>query len=237
MKKQYRNVDVDLCNLHVRKAENNGEESRKIAGSAVVFGVRSINLTPWSSYREVYEVIEPGAISQELIDRSDIVLTYEHDPKDVLGASVNGKGTLRCVLGDKTLDIECDLGHSQAAVDALDRVNRGDVRSMSFAYTCDENDSENGVSYEKLQERNENGKEVWLRHVKKITGLYDVTICHRPCYTDTSVETRSANEAIEKKIDDILNTRSQDDDAKEAFEIEQAELRHQMFLLQRGIRR
>lgn len=239
MKKEFRNFD--LGDLHLRNAE--GEESRTIEGTAIVFGKRSINLTPWSDYREMYEVIEPSAISQELLNRCDIVLTYEHNFERVLGASVKGKGTLKLTRTDKGVDISCELGNSTDANDALDRIKRGDVKSMSFAMTVDPY-AEGKVFYEKLSEKTPQGKDVWIRHINDVEEIFDVTICHRPAYQDTSVDLRSEQEAIDKFLDSIdVEKRSEggssEDEEKqkqqqEAFEMEQAQLRHQMFMMQLG---
>jgi hypothetical protein len=59
------------------------------------------------------------------------------------------------------------------------------------------------VSYEKTNDV-EDGKEVWLRHVKKITGLYDVAIVTHPAYEQTTVGLREASEAIDKAIEEQL---------------------------------
>jgi uncharacterized protein YcbK (DUF882 family) len=40
-----------------------------------------------------------------------------------------------------------------------------------------------------------------LRHVKRITGLYDVSIVTHPAYEQTSVGTREAGNEIDKAID------------------------------------
>ena len=85
--------------------------------------------------------------------------------------------------------------------DTLELIKRGDITGMSFAFEDDREDSENGVSYERIEKRNADGKEVWLRHVKRITGLYDVSIVTHPAYEQTSVGTREASEAIDKAID------------------------------------
>lgn len=238
MKKEFRNFD--LGNLHLRNAEGEGEESRTIEGTAIVFNKRSVNLVPWSETREMYEVIEPSAISQELLNRSDIVLTYEHNFERVLGASVQGKGTLKLTRTDQGVDISCELGHSTDANDALDRIKRGDVRSMSFAMVVDMY-AEGKVFYEKLSEKTPQGKDVWIRHINDVEDIFDVTICHRPAYKDTEVDLRSEREAIDKFLDNAdaqLRSKSEgDDDQKkqqEAMEMEQAELRHQMFMMQLG---
>ena len=201
--KQQRQINLQLSGLHIREAEGE-QESRTIEGYAVVFGQRSVNLVPWSSYREVYEIMEPGSITQDLINRSDIVLTAFHDNSKIMGRSVNGKGTLQCGVDSKGMWVRCDLAKTRDADDMLELIRRGDITGMSFCYTCDEDDSENGVSYEREQEKTQDGKEVWLRHVKRCTGLYDVTIAGHPAYQGTSVENREAGEAIEKRIADPI---------------------------------
>jgi hypothetical protein len=56
------------------------------------------------------------------------------------------------------------------------------------------------VSYERTAEMHD-GKEVWLRHVKRITGLYDVAIVTHPAYEQTSVGVRELGDVIDKAID------------------------------------
>ena len=112
------------------------------------------------------------------------------------------------------------------AIDALDRIDRGDVRSMSFGMWVDMY-AEGNVTYEKLNERSADNKEVWIRHINKIDGLFDVTICHRPAYPDTEVEVRSANDSIEEIVKKELDKKQE-----EEFEAEQMQLRHQLFMMQ-----
>lgn len=198
MDKITREINLELSGLHIREAAEGEEQSRMIEGHAVVYGVRSVNLTPWSSIRDVYEVMEPGSISQELLDRSDVVLTAFHNNQKIMGRCTKGKGTLRMELDGKGLKISCELARTQTGDEMLELIRRGDVSGMSFAYTTNEEDSENCVSYERLEDKN--GREQWLRHVKQVTGLYDVTIAGHPAYQDTDIEAREVGEAIEAKL-------------------------------------
>lgn len=223
-KKQFSNGS--LCNLHLRAAGEGEEESRVIEGTAIVFGKRSINMLPGHPDRELYEVIEPGAVTEELLNRSDIVLTYEHNQEAVLGAWVNGKGTLQLKRTDEGVEISCELGNSTTANDALDRIKRGDIRSMSFGMWVDMYE-EGNVTYEKLEERSAEGKQIWIRHINHIDGLFDVTICHRPAYPDTEVDVRSANDQIEEVLRKELDKKNE-----EEFEREQMQLRHDLFMMQ-----
>ena len=199
MKKVERQIDFQLCGLQVREAED-GKKSRTIVGHAVVFGVRSVNLVPWSSYREIYEIMEPGSITQELVNRSDVVLTAFHDNHIILGRWRMGRGTLKLTIDQKGLRCECKLAETATADELLTSIERGDITGMSFAYTADEEDSENGVSYEKTNETHD-GKEVWLRHVKRVNGLYDVTIAGHPAYEQTDVAQREICQGILDKIE------------------------------------
>ena len=88
---------------------------------------------------------------------------------------------------------------------------------MSFAFTADEEDSENGVSYEKIDERGTDGKDVWIRHVKKVTGLYDVTIAGHPAYPQTDLAMREIDEFFDKKLGHVENEKERQlREAKEA---------------------
>ena len=203
--KQVRFVPNDLCGLQVREDEN-GQQSRVVQGRAIVFGQRSVNLTPWSSTRVVYEVLEPGCITQELLNRSDVVYNLNHNSNvvNVLGRFRNSeKDTLKLALRADGVYNECDLPNTNNANDALELIKRGDINGQSFAFEDDYEDTENGVSYERTNETID-GKEVWIRHVKKIIGLYDVSIVTHPAYEQTSVTTRENSEAIDKAIEEQL---------------------------------
>jgi hypothetical protein len=204
--KQTRFIPTNDCGLQLREPQEGQQESREIEGRPIVFGVRSVNLTPWSSTRKVYEILEPGCISRELLAKSDVILNLNHSNMvpDVLGRFRNSdKDTLSLELRGDGIDCRCDLPKTNNANDTLELMKRGDITGMSFAFEDDWEDSENGVSYEKTNDI-EDGKEVWLRHVKKITGLYDVAIVTHPAYEQTTVGLREASEAIDKAIEEQL---------------------------------
>ena len=212
--KQTRFISAETCGLQVRQTDE-GQQSREIEGRPIVFGVRSVNLTPWSSRRVVYEVLEPGCITNELLQRSDVVLNLNHstEVQNVLGRCRNGKGTLSLTLGADNIECRCEMPNTNNANDALELMRRGDITGMSFAFMDDYEDSENGVSYERTEEVVD-GKEVWIRHVKRITGLYDVAIVTNPAYEQTSVATREQSDSIDAVIEAQLQ-RSQESENEE----------------------
>ncbi|MBR2776759.1 MAG: HK97 family phage prohead protease, partial [Prevotella sp.] len=182
----------------------------------------------WSSTRKVYEILEPGCISRELLAKSDVILNLNHSNMvpDVLGRFRNSdRDTLSLELRGDGIDCRCDLPHTNNANDALELMKRGDITGMSFAFEDDYEDTENGVSYERTNDV-EDGKEVWLRHVKKITGLYDVAIVTHPAYEQTNVGLREASEAIDKAIEAQLKREaSQQETEEQKHEREEREAR------------
>ena len=201
--KQTRFIPIETCGLQLREPQEGQEESRQIEGRPIVFGVRSVNLTPWSSTRKVYEILEPGCISRELLQKSDVILNLNHSNMvpDVLGRYRNtDKDTLSLELRGDGIDCRCELPHTNNADDALELIKRGDINGMSFAFDDDYEDTENGVSYERTNDV-EDGKEIWLRHVKRIKGLYDVAIVTHPAYEQTSVGMREVSDRIDAAIE------------------------------------
>ena len=201
--KQIRFVPIEACNLQVREPQEGEQESRTIIGMPVLYNVRSVNLTPWSEDREVYEVLEAGFITPELLQRSDVVLNLNHSTKvtDILGRYRNSeRDTLMLDLVAQGMACRCALPRTNNANDTLELMRRGDITGMSFAFSDNPHDRES-VTYEQTNERSADGKEIWLRRVRKATGLYDVAIVTHPAYEQTSVVTREFADEIMREID------------------------------------
>ena len=219
--KQVRFVPIEDCQLQVREPQEGEQESRTIVGMPIVYGVRSVNLTPWSEDREVYEVLEAGFITPELLQRSDVILNLNHSTKvpDVLGRYRNSeRDTLSLDLVPQGMKCRCDLPHTNNANDTLELMRRGDITGMSFAFTDDPHNRES-VELVQTNERSADGKEVWIRRVKRATGFYDVAIVTHPAYEQTMVGTREFGEAILREIDEqIAAQRACDEEAKRKAE-------------------
>lgn len=215
--KQTRFIPIEECNLQVRE-DANGQPSRTVVGHPIVYGVRSVNLTPWSDTRVVFEILEPGCITQDVFDRSDVIYNNNHSTRieDMIGRCYKGKGTLSIKPGERNVEISCDYPNTTVGNDTLEQIRLGNVFGMSFAFRDDWEDTENGVSYERTNETID-GKEVWLRHVKRIVELYDVANVTHPAYEQTDVATREQSEAINKAIDEQLKREcgGKDDDKRD----------------------
>lgn len=173
--------------LKVREATE-GSESRTIEGYILKFGVRSRLLCDW--WDNYYEVLEPGCITRETLDACDIILTMFHDRQLVLARSNQGTGTLNYEIDEAGVKFWADMPKTVDGDKALELVQRGDIAGCSFIYSTDESDSENAVSYERLDEKDKNGDDILLRHVKRIDAVYDFTLTTTPAYEQTEVTRR-----------------------------------------------
>lgn len=190
---QKRTIAVQ-ADLHVREAEG-GKESREIEGYALKFGVRSCLL--YEGYRATcYEVLEPGCLTKETLDKQDIKLTMFHNRQLILARSKDGKGTLNYEVDKVGVKFWAEMPKTVDGDKALELIGRGDISGCSFIYSTDESDSENAVSYERLEEKDEWGDNILLRHVKRIDNVYDFTVTPDPAFEQTNVSKREAEEAF-----------------------------------------
>ena len=178
-----------LAGLHVRESEG-GSESRTIEGYVLKFGVRSVLLHDW--WNPYYEILEPGCVTREMLDKQDIKLTMFHDRQLVLARSNKGNGTLSYEVDKVGVKFWAEMPHTVDGDKALELVSRGDIAGCSFIYSTDEDDSENAVSYERLDEKDDDGDDILLRHVKRIDNVYDFTFTTDPAYEQTECVAREA---------------------------------------------
>lgn len=181
-----------VSGLRIREATD-GAESRTIEGYALKFGVRSRLLCDW--WNNYYEVLEPGCVTREMLDKQDIKLTMFHDRQLVLARSNKGNGTLSYEVDKVGVKFWAEMPHTVDGDKALELVSRGDIAGCSFIYSTDEGDGENAVSYERLDEKGDDGEDILLRHVKRIDNVYDFTITTDPAYEQTDVSKREVEAA------------------------------------------
>ena len=189
--------------LFVREAAPGEAPSRKICGYAIMFNVPSVILDRDEHYEE-REIIKPCAVTKELLDSSDIIMTMYHNREIVLARSNKGKGTLSYRIDSKGVFFEFDAPNSPNGDEALELVRRGDITGCSFIFGSYYYDDE----YVRREEKKVNGVMQVTCYVLKMTGIYDFTITTKPAYPDTSVEAREAQERkAQKKAREIREIR------------------------------
>lgn len=143
-------------------------------GSRTVKGYAALYNSETELWKDVFEVIEPGAFRNALTN-SDIVLLLNHDQNHVLGRM--RAGTLKVWEDDTGLPIEGELPESRA--DVIESVKRGDLDQMSFAFTIKRHEIE----------RRANGQVLY--RILEVDKIYDVSIVTYPAYPETSVSLSS----------------------------------------------
>lgn len=189
----------NLGHLEVRADEN----SRRIEGCAIVFNQPSVDM----GFREV---IESTAISQDLIDNSDIYLNFNHDDKKILGRWNKGHGSLNIELREDGVWFSIDAPKTDLGDEVLEYLKRGDVDKCSFCFWMDLDDEEAETwTYE---------DGVALRTIHKIAGLHDVSVVWEPAYDTTQVSARSLEklkELREKQEEDKDKEKKDEDTPKD----------------------
>ena len=151
-------------------------DSRTVEGYAVVFNSQSEDLG-------FYETINPAAITEDVLKRSDVFCLFNHDLDKVLARSKYGTGSLQLQLDEQGLKYTFTAPNTDLGDELLEYLRRGDIDSSSFAFTVSTDE----------------GSEVWTtgtdgrqyREILKIDELHDVSPVWNPAYSSTSVSQRT----------------------------------------------
>lgn len=168
--------------LEYRVLEDVNLDGRTVYGYAIVFNELSEPFD-WG-----FEIIEPGAVDEEILSKSDIFFVTDHDIKyNKLGRSKFMKsGTLKLNIDEKGLRYEIELPNTTLANDLLELIKNGTYQGASFAFTIDKEEVV----------RNSNG--TLLRKIQKFKRLYDISVVTSGQYEAASVGVRS------KSVDEFL---------------------------------
>jgi HK97 family phage prohead protease len=193
-------------NLEVRNngivIERSYDDSRHVEGYAVVFESQSEDLG-------FFETIDRGAITQELVDNSDVFALLNHDDEKVLARSKNGVGSLKLTVDDRGLKYEFDAAETQLGNDLLEYLKRGEITTSSFAFALDYNDPE-AETWERKNGAN-------YRTIHKIAYLHDVSPVWNAAYSATSVSQRSLDKCKELEEKEAEEKRAEKEEHDKAI--------------------
>lgn len=167
-------------------------DGRTVTGYACVFDSESENIG-------FYEIIRKGAITQEIIDKSDVFAKFNHDDDKVLARSRYGQGSLKLTLDGTGLKYEFEAPNTALGDELLEYLRRGDLNQSSFAFTVpkggDKWTSKDGIMH---------------REITQIDELFDISPVFTPAYSDTSCSCRSfdairiISTEIDKQMDAVI---------------------------------
>lgn len=166
-----------------------GEDSRVVVGYAIVFNQRSRVLYDKSKKKSFVEIIEPRAVTVDMLNDCDIKFLFNHDNNCLLGRNTFGYGSFEYEIDDYGVKFKLELPNTSLGNDVLELVKRGDLSGCSFAFTYDKE----GVVDEKKKDEN-------LRTVVKIAQVQDFSIVVDPAYWGTFVSSRAFEEPIEEPV-------------------------------------
>lgn len=169
-------------------------KGRTISGYAIVFNQKSEVLREGG--RKFREIILPGAITPSIINRSDIKFYIDHDNSRLVARSNQGKGSLHLSIDAKGLRFSFSAPRTADGDFAVEMIARGDLTGCSFAFSDVEDTWEDGASG------------VYLRKIKKIGSLHDVSIVQTPAYPQTTVGVRNTEKKSSKNLSKDMEKRS-----------------------------
>lgn len=157
------------------------ENSRYIEGYAVVFNSLSEDL---GGFREI---IRPSAITEDLLNRSDICATVDHNNEYLMARQKFGKGNIEFRIDDHGLYFRYELANTEKANELLSHIQRGEIDSCSFCFGIDY-DTPGGEKWY----RDADGTQI--REITRIDCLFDISAVIRPAYVQTNIKEAQARD-------------------------------------------
>lgn len=182
-------------------------DSRTVEGYAVVFNSQSEDLG-------FYETINPSAITEDVLKRSDVFCLFNHDQDKVLARSKYGTGSLQLQLDERGLKYTFQAPNTDLGNELLEYLKRGDIESSSFAFVVSADE----------------GSEVWetradgrqYREILKIDELFDVSPVFNPAYSSTSVSQRALDKLNQlREMQDEKEKEVQDETVEKTDEVQE----------------
>lgn len=165
-------------------------ESRMVEGVAVVFNCESKDMG-------FVETIDRNAITQDIINKSDIFATLDHNKeRGILARSRYGKGTLKLELREDGLHYSFQAPNTPLGDELLEYLTRGEITTSSFAFVVDKDGGDEWF-------RDNDGQ--LRRNIKKIYRLFDVSPVFEPAYDATDCAKRKLDEInqLDEKLEGI----------------------------------
>lgn len=164
------------------------EESRTITGKAISFG------TP-SRYLGYIEYINSSAITQELIDNSNITFNINHNDDYMMARWNKGQGTLKIELREDGVYFSFDAPPTDKGDELLWNIRNGNIYECSFAFTL--SDDEHAMRWFRNEDNELCGE------VLSIDGLYDLSAVTTAAYPDTDINANCFDlDAIKRSLDE-----------------------------------
>lgn len=168
--REYRRMTQPLIGI-----EENEAESYNVRGYATTFD-EVYTLFDAGEYR-VDEVVDPHAFDDT--DMSDVIMQYDHEGRVYARTS---NDTLKLTPDAHGLQVNAYLGGTDIGRSLYGEIKGGYTNKMSFGFR---------VGADDIEEREENGKTIYLRRIRSFSKLYDVSAVSLPSNDGTEISARS----------------------------------------------
>lgn len=166
------------------RIEAREQGSRTVSGYGSVFNSQSEDLG-------FIETIDPNAITDETIKRSDVFATLNHDMDKILARCKYGSGSLELKCDDKGLYYRFDAPNTDLGDELLEYLNRGEIDSSSFAFTVKRDEWTKG----------DDGKT--HRRILEIDQVFDISPVFCPAYPEAICQKRNKPSDYADKINTL----------------------------------
>ena len=162
--------------FHIEDIQTRSDEDTK---DLILEGYFSVFDSIYEVWDGVTESIAPGAFTNSIHD--DVRALFNHNTDLILGRTTNGTLQLRQDEHGLWGSIHINPNDSDA-VNAYERVARGDVTGCSFGFDI------------KSEERSVSDDGSVHYTIKEVSPLYEVSPCVFPAYEATRIDSRHLNE-------------------------------------------
>lgn len=170
--------------MEVKSADENLDE-RLVQGYATTFD------SPYELYRTneyiVREQVDSHAFDD--CDMEDVIFQYDHEGRVFARRS---NGTLDLIPDEHGLLVEADLGGTTIGKQLYEEIKGGYTTKMSFGFI---------VSDDTVTEMKEDGQNIILRTIKKISKLFDVSAVSLPANDQTAISARNFSDGVISEIE------------------------------------
>lgn len=173
--------------MEIRSIETSFDsKDNVIEGYAIRFNTVSEILYDKEKRRFFREIIDKEAITQELIDNSDIKFLFNHDKERLLARRNKGQGSLNVEVRDEGVYFSFECPNTTVGNDLKEMIRRNEVTTCSFAFVDGDN-----------IEWDFSDREIPTRTVKSVRGIYDLSAVLDAAYSQTEISCRSLDEMME----------------------------------------
>ncbi len=177
--REYRNMTMDVV------TKEDSEERMIVAGYASTFD------EPYTLMENdviVYrEQVSPDAFKDT--DMGDVIMQYNHEGR-VFARITNN--TLRVIPDERGLFIEADLSGTELGRQLYEEIKGGYTDKMSFGFVVSDDDE--------TRTKLEDGRVDYLRTIRGISKLYDVSAVSIPANDATSISVRNLTDGVIDQI-------------------------------------